>query len=193
MPDIENPCAWTCWNLFRAPGRLGPLVQPMPIVETTTWINAPIDTVYAVARQNEAFPEFMKDVKSVTVVERGEDRVVSDWIGIVATFGLKIKWRQEDIWDDSTHQCHFKMLSGDYDRLEGTWTFSEQEGGTQFDSRVDYEYKVPGIGALVYKVIHNLVVKNLDDTLAAIKARSESLSVTNTKAGDSVPGRTDKT
>lgn len=165
----------------------------MPIVETTTWINAPIDTVYAVARQNEAFPEFMKDVKSVTVVERGEDRVVSDWIGIVATFGLKIKWRQEDIWDDSTHQCHFKMLSGDYDRLEGTWTFSEQEGGTQFDSRVDYEYKVPGIGALVYKVIHNLVVKNLDDTLAAIKARSESLSVTNTKAGDSVPGRTDKT
>ena len=77
------------------------------------------------------------------------------------------------IWDDASKTCHFKMLKGDYDKLEGVWSFQEEGSDTIFKSVVDYEYKVPGIGALVYKVIHSLVVKNLDDTLNAIKIRAE--------------------
>lgn len=146
----------------------------MPTVETTTWINAPLERVYAISKRNEDFPEFMKDVKSVSVVEREGPRVVSDWVGVVAAFGLKIKWRQEDTWNDAEHTCDFKMLQGDYDSLSGKWSFHPENGGTRFDSVVDYEYRVPGIGALVYKVIHNLVVKNLEDTLAAIKGRAET-------------------
>lgn len=145
----------------------------MPTVETSTWIDAPIVTVYAIAQDNEAFPTYMKDVKSVTVLQREGGKVVSDWVGIVSAFGLKIKWTQEDLWDDGKKTCDFRMLKGDYDKLEGTWRLSEENGGTRFDSLVDYEYKVPGIGALVNKVIHGLVVKNLDDTLAAIKAKAE--------------------
>lgn len=145
----------------------------MPTVETTTWIDAPIEIVYAIAKKNEDFPEFMKDVISLKVVESEGNRVVSDWVGSVSAFGLKIKWTQEDNWDDAKHSCEFKMLKGDYDRLAGNWNFSEENGGTRFNSFVDYEYKVPGIGPLVYKVIHGLVVKNLDDTLAAIKGRAE--------------------
>lgn len=146
----------------------------MPTVETTTWIEAPLDTVYAIAQKNEEFPSYMKDVKSVTVVERDGPRVVSDWVGIVSAFGLKIKWTQEDSWNDESKVCDFRMLKGDYDKLEGKWSFTAENGGTRFDSFVEYEYKVPGLGALVNKVIHGLVVKNLDDTLAAIKAKAES-------------------
>ncbi|MBL8065269.1 MAG: SRPBCC family protein [Chthonomonadaceae bacterium] len=147
----------------------------MPNVQTTVWIDSPIQTVFNVAKRNEDFPSFMKDVQSVTVVERDGARVVSDWVGTVSAFGLKIKWTQEDSWDDDAFLCRFRMLKGDYDKLEGTWTFSEVDNGTKFESVVDYEYRVPGLGPLVYKVIHGLVVKNLDDTLAAIKARAESL------------------
>lgn len=153
-------------------GRL--LRNSMPTVETTTWIDAPLETVYAVSKKNQDFPNFMKDVQSLTIVESDGNRVVSDWVGVVSAFGLKIRWRQEDVWDDEAHVCRFKMLKGDYDKLEGHWTFQEDNGGTRFDSHVDYEYKVPGIGPLIYKVIHGLVVKNLDDTLQAIKSKSES-------------------
>ena len=146
----------------------------MPIVETTTWVNAPIEKVYAISKKNEDFPTFMKDVQSLNVVESDGNRVVSDWVGVVSAFGLKIRWRQEDLWDDSSKTCKFQMVKGDYDKLEGEWKFSEENGGTRFDSTVDYEYKVPGIGPLIYKVIHGLVVKNLEDTLAAIKARAET-------------------
>ncbi len=145
----------------------------MPIVETQVRIQAPIETVYGIAQDNESFPEFMADVQSVNVIEKSSSKVVSDWVGIVSAFGLKIRWTQEDIWDDASKTCHFKMLKGDYDKLEGVWSFQEEGSDTIFKSVVDYEYKVPGIGALVYKVIHSLVVKNLDDTLNAIKIRAE--------------------
>lgn len=145
----------------------------MPIVETTVHIDAPLDKVYEVAKDNQSFPEFMSDVKSLEIVETDGNRVVSDWVGLVPTFGLKIRWRQEDIWDDSQHVCQFRQVKGDYDKLEGSWRFKEEDGGTRFDSTLEYEYVVPGLGALVKKVVHNLVIKNMEGVLGAIKGRAE--------------------
>lgn len=145
----------------------------MPTIETSVWVNAPLEKVYAIAKDNRSFPEFMKDVKSLTIIEEDGPRVVSDWVGVVPQFMLKVRWKQEDVWDDATHVCRFKQLEGDYDKMEGTWTFAEKDGGTQFDSFVDYEYNVPTLGPLVKKVIHAIVTKNLEGVLGAIKERSE--------------------
>lgn len=146
----------------------------MPTVESTIWIEAPLETVYAIAKDNRAFPEFMKDVKSLTVVEEDGPRVISDYVGVVPQFMLKVRWQQEDIWDDANHVCTFRQLKGDYDKLEGTWTFKEENGGTRFDSFLEYEYNVPTLGPLVSKVIYGIVVKNVENILAAIKMRSEA-------------------
>lgn len=148
----------------------------MPTVETTTWIAAPLEKVYSIAKDNRSFPEFMKDVKSLTIVEESGNRVVSDWVGIIPQFMLKVRWQQEDVWDDAAHTCTFKQLKGDYDLMEGVWTFSEENGGTRFHSTLDYEYNVPTLGPLVKKVIFGIVTKNLENVLAAIKDRSESTS-----------------
>lgn len=149
-------------------------LNPMPDVESTIWINAPIDRVWEVAQDNLSFPEFMEDVQSVVLVGRDGDRVVTDWVGIVSAFGLKVKWRQQDEWDKEDRTCAFVQLKGDYDHMAGTWKFAEENGGTRFDSHVNYVYNVPGLGALVGKVVHHLVVKNLEGVLTAIKARAES-------------------
>lgn len=146
----------------------------MPTVELSVWIDAPIDRVYAIAKDNSKFPEYMKDVDSLTIVEKDGDRIVSDWVGLVSAFGLKVRWRQEDRWDDATHTCHFAQIKGDYDKMEGTWSFVEENGGTRFDNYLDYEYVVPGLGPLVKKVVHGLVVKNLEGSLQAIKERAEA-------------------
>lgn len=146
----------------------------MPTVETTTWIDAPIEDVYAIARDNSSFPEFMDDVKSVHIVESDGDRIVSDWVGVVPKFGLKVKWKQEDVWSFEQKTCAFRQLQGDYDQMDGVWKFSEENGGTRFDSVVNYEYKVPGLGALVGKVIHMVVTQNMQSVLDSIKQRAES-------------------
>lgn len=148
----------------------------MPTVESTIWIGAPLERVYAIAQDNASFPEFMKDVKSLTVVEKDGDRVVSDYVGLVSAFGLKVRWRQEDVWNYSDRTCLFRQLNGDYDRLDGEWRFREENGGTRFDSVVNYEYQVPGLGPLVGKVVYGLVVKNVEGILEAIKQRSETAS-----------------
>jgi ribosome-associated toxin RatA of RatAB toxin-antitoxin module len=144
----------------------------MPTVETTCLIDAPLDRVYEIAKDSRSFPEFMKDVKSVTPIESEENRFVSDWVGVVPTFGLKIRWRQEDLWDDAKHECRFRQISGDYDKLEGVWTFAEENGGTRFNQTVDYEYNVPTLGPLIKKVIHSIVQKNLDGINEAFAERA---------------------
>ncbi len=149
----------------------------MPTVETTVWIEAPLETVYEIAKDSRSFPDYMKDVKSVTPVEEEGGRFVADWVGLIPQFMLKVRWRQEDVWDDASHICRFRQLSGDYDMLEGTWTFKSENGGTRFDTSLEYEYNVPTLGQLVKKVIYGIVVKNLENINQAIKERAESEKV----------------
>ena len=146
----------------------------MPTVDTTVWIQAPLQRVYEVAKDNRSFPEFMEDVKSLTIIEEDGPRVVSEWIGVISAFNVKVRWTQEDVWNDQEHTCAFRQLKGDYDSMDGIWAFKEENGGTRFDSTVNYEYTVPALGPLVKRVVHSLVVKNLDGVLTAIKKRAES-------------------
>ena len=146
----------------------------MPTVQTSVWVDAPPAHVSSVAQDNGSFPEYMDDVKSLEIVERDGGRVVSDWVGVVPTFGLKVRWRQEDVWSQDGRSCSFRQVEGDYDKLEGSWTFSDEKGGTRFDSTVEYDYVVPGLGPLVKKVIHGIVVKNMDGVLNAIKSKAEA-------------------
>lgn len=145
----------------------------MPTVRTEVSINAPIDRVYAIAKDNQSFPEFMPDLKSLTVVEADGNRVVSDYVGVIPKFLVKVRWRQEDVWDDDAKTCAFRQISGDYDHMEGVWRFEPEGEGTRFISEMNYEYTVPTLGPLVKKVIHGIVVQNLDNILQAIKKRSE--------------------
>jgi len=148
----------------------------MPIVETSVWINAPLERVYAICKDSPSFPEYMKDVKSVTRIEEDGNRVVSDWVGLVPNFGIKIKWRQEDIWNDDDFTCKFSQVKGDYDRFEGKWTFTSENNGCRLRTDLDYEYNVPTLGPLIRKVIHAIVVKNLQSMNAAFKSKAESVS-----------------
>ena len=145
----------------------------MPSIDTSVWINAPVDKVFTVAKDNLSFPLFMEDVKSVELVSSEGSTVVSDWVGIVSAFALKVRWRQEDVWDDVSKRCDFKQLKGDYDEMSGFWQFKSENGGTRFDSHVDYIYNVPGLGSVVGKIIHSLVAKNLEGVLQAIRQRAE--------------------
>jgi uncharacterized membrane protein len=94
----------------------------MPRVESSIVINAPRETVLSVARDNEKFPEYMADVKSLAILEKSDDglRMVTDWVGIVPKFGAKVHWVEEDIWDLAEGTCTFKQVSGDYDQFEAS-------------------------------------------------------------------------
>jgi uncharacterized membrane protein len=149
----------------------------MPRVESSIVINAPREKVIGVARDNEKFPEFMGDVQSLKVTEQSEDglRVVSDWVGLVPKFNVKVRWAEEDIWDLEAGTCTFKQLSGDYDQFEGVWTFTaETPETTRFDSVLDYRLEIPLVGGIIKAIIQKTMQNNLDSTLKAVKERCEA-------------------
>lgn len=149
----------------------------MPHIEQSVQVAAPIEQVYRIARDVEAFPQFMDDLQSLTVTERSEDghRTVSEWVGLIREFKMTVKWTQEDLWDDDAHCDTFRMLKGDMDSMEGVWQFTaESPEQTRFDSSVDYEYNVPLIGPMVKNLIKKKMTDNLQATLEAIKQRAEA-------------------
>lgn len=148
----------------------------MPHIENEVIVDAPLDRVYALARDVESFPEFMPDVESVFVEERSGDgsRIVTRWVGVAADFHLKIRWTEEDLWDDRTHTCRFTQVKGDYNAYGGTWTFSAADSGScRFQSSIDYEFEIPLIGPLLKKVVERLMRDNTQRLLEAIKVRAE--------------------
>jgi ribosome-associated toxin RatA of RatAB toxin-antitoxin module len=151
----------------------------MPHIENQALVDAPLETVYALARDVEAFPQFMPDVESVQVVERSPDgrRVVADWVGVASDFKLKVRWTEEDVWDDAAHTCRFSLVKGDYQSYGGLWTFTtEADGRTKFASALDYELDIPLIGPLLKKLVARLMLENTQRLLDAVKRRAEMAS-----------------
>ncbi|MFO8079508.1 MAG: SRPBCC family protein [Armatimonadota bacterium] len=145
----------------------------MATVESMIVIAAPVETVYAIAKDVERFPEFMDDVQDVEILEEDGQRRVSHWVGLIEEFNRTLEWTEEDYWDDEEHSCRFEMLEGDFTEYSGIWTFEEEEGGTLVKLVVDYEYAVPLIGPLIKKLLHRKVQQNCDNMLSAIKKQAE--------------------
>lgn len=147
----------------------------MPAIQSSIEIDGPVDTVYALAKDVETFPQFMPDLKSVRVIERSDDgsRVVSEWAGTVKEFKTTVRWTEEDIWDDRAKTCVFSLVKGDYSKYSGEWRFIDLGGRTRFESEIDFEYDVPLIGALIKGIIARKMKENLDNMLSAIKERVE--------------------
>lgn len=148
----------------------------MPHIENEVLVNAPLERVYALAKDVEEFPKFMPDVESVVVTERSPDglRTTTNWVGVASDFKLKVRWSEQDIWDDASHTCQFAQTKGDYQTYGGVWRFTAQPGGlTKFASSLDYELEIPLIGPLLKRVVARLMQDNTQKILEAVKARAE--------------------
>jgi len=146
----------------------------MPTVLAVADIAAPLDQVYALSRNIEAFPQFMPDVQSVKIIEQRPDGYQkSQWVGIIKEFKRTIKWTEEDHWDDVTHACTFEQTEGDFSVYRGAWRFAEAAVGTHVEMELEYAYDVPLIGALIKNLLHRKMQQNCDNMLTAIKAEAE--------------------
>jgi uncharacterized membrane protein len=150
----------------------------MPTLDSEIRVAAPRAIVFEVARDVESFPSYMPDVESVEVIERDGDGspTLTRWVGLVPEFRQKIRWTEEDVWDESAFTCDFHQTQGDYQKYEGQWRFDDDAGATLFRSTLTYELEIPLIGALLTRIIAKKMRDNMDKILAAIKTRAEGRS-----------------
>jgi uncharacterized membrane protein len=149
----------------------------MPTVESRVTINASPDAVYEAARDRiESLADFLANIESIDVLERGEGRSVSKWAGQIQTpIGAPVRftWTEEDIWDDEARTCMFKQTEGDFDQYEGVWRFAPAGDGCETHLTIDYAKEIPGLGELIQNLLHSKVQDMCDDTLNALKRMVE--------------------
>lgn len=148
----------------------------MPRVESSVIISGDLDKVFALARDVESFPEFMPDLKKVSILEKSPDgsRTVTEFIGNVKEFKTTIKWVEEDLWDEQAKTCKFSLVKGDFKTYMGIWTFESVDGGTKYTSVIDFEYDIPLIGPMIKTLIAKKMKQNVDNMLNAIKDKVEN-------------------
>jgi len=145
----------------------------MARVEASTLIRAPLEQVYAIAKRVEDFPRFMPDLERVTVLERaGDVPTATEWVGVVE--GRKIRWIEDDVWDDARYVCRFRQRDGDFERYEGEWTFQPEDDGTRTAIAVEFEFGIPLIGGLLSQLLRVKMKENLDGMLAALRGQLET-------------------
>ncbi|MCC6444773.1 MAG: SRPBCC family protein [Armatimonadetes bacterium] len=148
----------------------------MPEITSSAHIASDVESVYRLARDIERFSDYMPDVKSIDILERSEDssRVVAAWVGLVQEFKLTVKWVEEDIWNDAERTCRFRLVKGDFKVYEGSWRFTEEDGGSRFTSTLTYEYDLPLIGPIIKNLIKKKMQENSDKIVEAIRRKAES-------------------
>lgn len=129
-------------------------------------------TVYPILKDMERYPEFMSDLKSVEVVERGTNTTLTRWVSNVD--GRIIKWTELDTFDDENMHIIYRQTEGDLKKFEGEWILTPVEGGTEIKLTVDFEFGIPMIAGLLNPILKKKVRENSMNMLQSIKKRLEA-------------------
>jgi len=149
----------------------------MPYVEVEIVVAAQARDVYELAKDQTRFPEFMPDVESVTLLERREDVLITRWKTLVEE--APIEWTEEDRFDDARTRIDYKLIEGDLDKFEGSWTFDDSgDGTTRVVLGVEYDFGVPTLAELIGPTLERKVRENSEMMLAALKREAEQLAKT---------------
>ncbi|MCL5037308.1 MAG: SRPBCC family protein [Chloroflexi bacterium] len=144
----------------------------MPFVESSIAIKEIPEKVYNLAKKMEDFPNYMPDVKEVSLIEKCKNYTVTNWVTEVE--GTAITWKEKEIFDDVNFIIDYKLLEGDLEKFEGKWKFEPFEGGTRVTLNVDYDFGVPAIEEVMGPTLKKKLEENCKMMLSSLKKKIES-------------------
>lgn len=139
----------------------------MPSVTESIEINATPKKCYEVITDYEAYPEFLSNLKTVTVSKKkGETCEITYEIDLIKTISYTLKMNGKP-----PKKIEWSFVKGDIMKdNHGHWTLEEVKKGV---TRATYELNIE-LGLLVPGAItKRLVGKNLPEMLASFKKRIE--------------------
>lgn len=141
----------------------------MPEVRAERYIPAPPEKVYALAKDLEGLKPYLKEVESLKVLAQEGNRTRSEWVAVA--MGKKVRWLEEEEWDDLNLRNRFFSPEGDFDRYEGTWVFQPEGEGTRVVLSLTYELTIPIFGGLLQKLVQKLMQENVENLLKGLEER----------------------
>ncbi|NMP22288.1 type II toxin-antitoxin system RatA family toxin [Sulfobacillus harzensis] len=138
----------------------------MPTVEVKQVVPAPIGAVYEVVTDMESYPRFMKTIKAIKVLERGEGYTISDWEARLQ--GARFHWVEKDLFYPNEYRITYDQTSGDLKVFRGYWQLAEVEGGTEVTLVTEFEFGVPMLSSLLNPVAKVAIKDNARSMLDGI-------------------------
>lgn len=138
-----------------------------------TRIAAPLDTVYALARNVEAWPALVRDYRWCRVLERTPDRLVFTMRGWVR--GWPARWTAVQEPHPDERRITFRHIKGLTTGMAVEWHFTEAGDGVEVTLVHDLVMRWPLIGRLVSDLVIGPIYIDYiaRKTLGAVKARAE--------------------
>ncbi|MGQ9735041.1 MAG: type II toxin-antitoxin system RatA family toxin [Thermaceae bacterium] len=143
----------------------------MPSIHAEIFIPAPPEKVYRLAKDLEGLKPYLKDVETLKVLAQEGARTRSEWVGVA--MGKKVRWIEEEEWDDHNLRNRFYSPEGDFDRYEGQWFFLKEGEGTRVVLDLEYALTIPIFGGLLQKLVQRLMQENTEALLRGLKERVE--------------------
>ena len=143
----------------------------MPYVESKITIKGEGSKIYEIIKDMASYPNFMKDLVSVEILERGEDYTVSHWVSNVD--GRKIVWTERDTFYPEDLKITYAQTDGDLKKMEGAWIIVEQGEDCEVTLAVDFEFGIPMIAGLLNPILKKKVRENSENMLKSIKEQIE--------------------
>lgn len=143
----------------------------MAKVEKSIIINAPLEKVFAYIEDPMSNPEWMVgmvEAKDVTVTDEG---VGSHFRWVYKMAGMRFEGESTT----TEYIPNQRMVSQSKGGILSTWTwtFDPHDGGTKVNLVVEYTVPVPVLGKLAEALVLKQNERDLDRSLANIKAKME--------------------
>lgn len=148
--------------------------------------SAGADAAYGRIAEFERYPDFVEEVRSVTVHNAGSGEPLrSDWEIIFRSGPLR--WTEVDYFQPDQRHIVFEQMAGDFEVFRGSWQVDPVPGGCQVTFEATFDFGIPslagvlepiaakvlkeGIAVIVHKLLGEATVLDDAPVAAAVAAR----------------------
>jgi ribosome-associated toxin RatA of RatAB toxin-antitoxin module len=147
----------------------------MPKIEVSITIKRLPEAVYKVVRDMESFPQYIRDIKSLKIIKRAGDKVITAWETEID--GAPVSWKEEDLFYDENHEIKFNMVDGNYKQYYGSWSMERNDNDTKLTLKANFDWGIPVLEKYVTKALEAKARRGLLGMLKAIKSKTEKTDV----------------
>jgi ribosome-associated toxin RatA of RatAB toxin-antitoxin module len=139
----------------------------MPLVEVAETIPAPVDRVWEVVNDVESYPRLMEHVRSMTVVERGENYRLTEWH--VELKGCLMRWLEREELQPDRYRIEYRQIEGELAEFEGYWQLEPlTESSTRVVLTVRFEIGIPMLSEMLNPVAERAIRDNSRNMLLSL-------------------------
>jgi coenzyme Q-binding protein COQ10 len=148
----------------------------MPLVEVDEIISAPVQRVWDVLNDVEAYQHLMDHVRSIQVLEHGSNYRHTSWE--VDLKGCIMRWVEREDVDAARYRIDYKQIEGDLAQFEGYWQLEPLAGQTcRAMLTVQFDIGIPMLSEMIDPVAERVIRDNSRAMLLSIGAAAREASL----------------